>query len=50
MISLLAKFFKSSLYYLDLCTFCVTVMEVVVLYFSHNYACGFVMDCQKGDC
>ena len=34
-------------YQLDLCTFCVIVMKIVVLYFFHNYACGFVMNCAR---
>ena len=44
----LAKFFKSSLFQLNLCNFGVIVMEIFVLYFSHNYARGFVTNCQRG--
>ena len=42
------KVFQEFIVIVRLVYFFVIVMEIVVLYFSHNYVCGFVMDCQKG--
>ena len=42
------KVFQKFIVLVRLMYFCVIVLEIVVLNFSHNYACGFVMNCQRG--
>ena len=39
------KVFQEFIVIVRLVYFFVIVMEIVVLYFSHNCVCGFVIDC-----
>ena len=42
------KVFQEFIILVRLMLFCVIVVEIFVLYFSHNYVCDFVTDCQRG--